>query len=98
MCLMSFSSRLFHLLLSRCNRVVRRRLRTPKDLLLVDSTTISVGKSRLPWALFHGQRAGIKLHVALDATTEQPVQVIETIGTVHDEPIGEKLQTRIISL
>lgn len=85
---------LFHLLLSRCNRATRRRLRIPKDLLLVDSTTITVGKSRLPWALFHGQRAGIKLHVALDAATEQPVQVIETIGIAHDGPIGEKLANK----
>ncbi|WP_438351989.1 IS4 family transposase [Paenibacillus sp. FA6] len=37
------------------------------------------------------QRASIKLHVALSATTEQPAQVIETIGNVHDGPIGEKL-------
>jgi hypothetical protein len=85
---------LFHLLLIRCNRTTRRRLRIPKNLLLVDSTTITAGKSRLPWALFHGQRAGIKLHVALDATSEQPVQVIETIGTVHDGPIGEKLANK----
>ncbi|MBE9918285.1 transposase, partial [Paenibacillus donghaensis] len=45
----------------------------------------------MPWALFHGERAGIKLHVAFAAATEQPVQVIKTIGTVHDGPIGEKL-------
>lgn len=83
--------RLFHLLISKCNRATKRRLNIPKDLLLVDSTTITVGKTRLPWALFHGGRAGIKLHVAFDAATEQPVQVIETIGTVHDGPIGEKL-------
>lgn len=82
---------LFHLLLSRCNRATRRHLRIPKDLLLVDSTTITVGKSRLPWALFHGQRAGIKLHVAFSAATEQPAQAIETIGKVHDGPIGEQL-------
>jgi hypothetical protein len=83
--------RLFHLLISRCNRSVKRRLHIPKDLLLVDSTTITVGKTRLPWALYHGERAGIKLHVALCAATEQPVQVIETIGTAHDGPIGENL-------
>lgn len=45
----------------------------------------------MPWALFHGERAGIKLHVAFAAATEQPVQVMETIGTAHDGPIGEKL-------
>lgn len=83
--------RLFHRLISKCNRATKRRMNIPKDLLLVDSTTITVGKTRLPWALFHGGRAGIKLHVAFDAATEQPVQVIETMGTVHDGPIGEKL-------
>jgi hypothetical protein len=45
---------LFHLLISRCNRATRRQMSIPKELLLVDSTTITVGKSRLPWALFHG--------------------------------------------
>ncbi|SFM52143.1 hypothetical protein SAMN03159341_1425 [Paenibacillus sp. 1_12] len=37
--------RLFHLLISRCNRSTKRRLHIPKDLLLVDSTTITVGKT-----------------------------------------------------
>ncbi|TXK65375.1 IS4 family transposase [Paenibacillus sp. N3.4] len=86
--------RLFHMLISRCNRETKRRLQLPNDLLLVDSTTITVGKTRLPWALFHGERAGIKLHVALDAVTEQPVQVTETIGTAHDGPIGEQLANK----
>lgn len=85
---------LFHLLISRCNRATRRQMNIPKELLLVDSTTITVGKTRLPWALFHGGRAGIKLHVALVASTEQPVQVIETIGTVHDGPVRELLANK----
>jgi hypothetical protein len=83
--------RLFHLLVSRCNRATRRRLHIPNDLLLVDSTTVTVGKTRLPWALYHGGRSGIKLHVAFSAATEQPVQVIETMGTAHDGPVGENL-------
>ncbi|MCU6708094.1 transposase [Paenibacillus sp. J5C_2022] len=82
---------LFHRLLSKCNRATKRHLGIPKNLLLVDSTTITVGKTRLPWALFLGERAGIRLHVAYDAATEQPVQVIETIGAAHDGPIGEQL-------
>ncbi|MFC6652701.1 transposase [Paenibacillus rhizoplanae] len=85
---------LFHRLLSKCNRVTKRHLGIPKNLLLVDSTTITVGKTRLPWALFHGERAGIKLHMALSAGTEQPVQVIETIGSAHDGPIGEQLANK----
>jgi hypothetical protein len=42
--------KLFHLVVSKCNRVTRRSLKISKELLLVDSTTITVGKSRLPWA------------------------------------------------
>ncbi|MCF2719123.1 hypothetical protein [Paenibacillus sp. 203] len=44
----------------------------PKELLLIDSTTMTVGKTRLPWAPYHGERAGIKLQVALRAENGQP--------------------------
>lgn len=83
--------KLFDLIVSICNRMTRRALKISKELLLVDSTTITVGKSRLPWALYHGERAGIKLHVSYSPLTEMPLQVIETTGLVHDGPIGEKL-------
>lgn len=82
---------LFHLVVSNCNRMTRRALKISKELLLVDSTTITVGKSRLPWALYHGERAGIKLHVSYSPLTEMPLQVVETNGLVHDGPIGEQL-------
>lgn len=82
---------LFHLVVSKCNRATRRTLKIPKDLLLIDSTTITVGKSRLPWALYHGERAGIKLHVSYTPHTEMPLQVVETTGLVHDGPISEQL-------
>jgi hypothetical protein len=83
--------KLFHLIVSKCNRVTRRALKLSNELLLVDSTTITVGKSRLPWALYHGERAGIKLHVSYSPLTEMPLQVVETTGLVHDGPIGEQL-------
>jgi len=82
---------LFHLLLKKCNRQTRRQLKLPKDLLLIDSTTVTVGKTRLPWAPFHGERAGIKLHVALVEATGMPAKVVETIGKRHDGPVGEEL-------
>jgi hypothetical protein len=83
--------KLFDLVVSKCNRVTRRALKISKELLLVDSTTITVGKSRLPWALYHGERAGIKLHVSYSPLTEMPLQVVETTGLVHDGPIGEQM-------
>ncbi len=83
--------RLFEILVSKCNRSTRRKLGIPSSLLLVDSTTITVGKTRLPWAVFHGKRSGIKLHVAYDVAANMPTKVIETKAAKHDGPIGEKL-------
>lgn len=82
---------LFKLIVRKCNRETRRKLAFPKELLLIDSTTITVGKSRLPWAPYHGEKAGIKLHVALRAQSEQPLHVVETVGSRHDGPLSEKL-------
>lgn len=83
--------KLFQLVLQKCNRQARRQLKLPKELLLIDSTTVTVGKTRLPWAPFHGERAGIKLHVAFHPASGQPIDVVETIGSRHDGPVGEQL-------
>jgi hypothetical protein len=82
---------IFELVCSKCNRITRRNLNVPKELLLIDSTTITVGKNRLPWALYHGERAGIKLHVSYTPETMMPHEVVETTGPMHDGPIGESL-------
>lgn len=82
---------LFALVCSRCNRSVRRKLSFPKELLLIDSTTITVGKTRLLWAPYHGERAGVKLHTALNLSTQLPRKVIETTGLQHDSPILDQL-------
>ena len=66
---------LFHTLLSRCNRRIRRSTSFPKELLLIDSTTMTVGESRLPWAPYHGKRSGVKLHVALLEASKMPYEV-----------------------
>ncbi|MCE5172065.1 transposase, partial [Paenibacillus profundus] len=83
---------LFQLLVRKCNRETRRKLAFPKELLLIDSTTMTVGKSRLPWAPYHGERAAVKLHVALRAQNGQPLGVTETIGARHDGPVCETLE------
>ena len=61
--------RIFELIVSRLNRSARRSLKLKKELLAIDSTTITVGKNRLPWALYHGNRSGIKLHVSFTNQT-----------------------------
>lgn len=73
-------------LIQKCNRPTRRRLRIPKELLLVDSTTITVGRNRLPWAPMKGERSGVKLHVSLLADQGKLHKVTESIGREHDLP------------
>ncbi len=60
-------------------------------MLSVDSTTITFGENRLKWAVFHGKRSGIKLHIALENSTQMPEQVEETIALIHDNLMLEKL-------
>lgn len=64
----------------------------------MDSTTITVGKNRLPWAPFHGERSGIKLHVAFTSETGMPLEVKETVGLNHDGPAGESLANKAFIL
>lgn len=43
--------RLFEIIVQKCNRSARRKLKlSKKQLLSIDSTTVTVGKTRLPWA------------------------------------------------
>lgn len=46
----------------------------------------------MPWAPYHGERAGIKLHVAFTNETDMPLRVVETAGLKHDGPIGKELE------
>ncbi len=86
--------RMFELIVSRLNRATRRKLNLKKELLAIDSTTIMVGKNRLPWALYHGERSGIKLHVSFTNSTGMPLQIVETTGLKHDGPIGVELEDK----
>ena len=86
--------RIFEIINGKLNRATRRTLKMPKTLLSIDSTTITVGKTRLPWAVYHGERSGIKLHVSFTNETAMPLKVVETTGLKHDGPIGENLEDK----
>ncbi|MFD0717716.1 IS4 family transposase [Paenibacillus sp. GCM10027626] len=75
---------LLHLLIRKCNRATKRKLRIPKELLAVDSTKITVGKGRLPWAPLKGERSGVKLHVALVIDQGNLHRVTESTGNSPD--------------
>ncbi|WP_051506859.1 IS4 family transposase [Saccharibacillus sacchari] len=76
--------RLLHLAIEKCSRTVKRRIGLPKELLLVDSTQVNVGETRLPWAPLHNQKAGVKLHVAFLPEEHRLHRVTETISREHD--------------
>jgi len=86
--------RVFEVIIGKLNRAARRTLKMPKTLLSIDSTTITVGKTRLPWAVYHGERSGIKLHVSFTNETGMPLQIVETTGLKHDGPIGKQLEDK----
>jgi hypothetical protein len=86
--------RIFEVVVGKLNRAARRHLNMPKTLLSIDSTTITVGKTRLPWALYHGERSGIKLHVSFTNETAMPLKIVETTGLKHDGPIGKQLEDK----
>ncbi|WP_341322776.1 transposase [Solibacillus sp. FSL H8-0523] len=54
--------------------------------------------NRLPSVLYHGYRSGIKLHVRLTNTTGMPLQIVETTGLKHDDPIGVELKDKRLIL
>nr|WP_146553664.1 IS4 family transposase [Rummeliibacillus sp. SL167] len=86
--------RIFEVLIGKLNRATQRSLKMPKTLLSIDSTTITVGKTRLPWAVYHGERSSIKLHVSFSNETGMPLQIVETTGLKHDGPIGKQLEDK----
>lgn len=84
-----FFKKAFIAILRKCNRKTRRSLSIPKQIVAVDSTTITFGESKLPWAKYHGEKSGVKLHVHLNIDTSMPVKVEETTGLVHDNVVSK---------
>lgn len=56
------------------------------------STLISSLIEAATWAIYHGERSGIKLHVSFTNETAMPLQVVETKGLKHDGPVGGNLE------
>jgi hypothetical protein len=83
--------RVFRLLVKKCNRETRRHLNLPKDLLLIDSTTITASNHQLSFAKYKKHRGGLKMHTAFSYAQQSPLQVEETIARRHDAPLGEVL-------
>lgn len=74
-----------------CNRSTRRSLSLPEPAFALDSTTVTVGEGRLPWARFRGEKSGVKLHVRLDLANNALSQVETSPARVHDSAMAPKL-------
>lgn len=46
----------------------------------------------MPWALYHEECAGIKLHVAFTKETDMLLHLVEITGLKHDGAIGKELE------
>ncbi|MFD1426248.1 hypothetical protein JOD24_001264 [Kroppenstedtia sanguinis] len=56
--------KILHTLIRRFGRNVRRTLSLPLPIEALDSTTVMVGKGRLPWAHFQGSQAGVRSYTS----------------------------------
>lgn len=88
---------ILELLGSRLNRKARRALDLPVSLGALDSTTMTVGESQLPWAPYHGERSGVKMHTFFRVDTLLPIQVEESKGLTHDASISDKFSHQLIT-
>ena len=92
---------MFHFLVSLANQG-KRNGKLPKAFI-VDSTTVSLNKTRYPWAEFRTTKSGIKLHLRLAYIGKgdaYPDRAIITNASVHDVNrleivVDEKLATYI---
>ncbi|MFD2706610.1 hypothetical protein [Salibacterium lacus] len=81
--------KLIHTLVSMCNRPTRRALNLDKNLLVINATMITAGENRLPLALYHSRRSGVKLHIAYTPSTGRGDRGAKTY-----RPIGPSLNHR----
>ena len=61
--------------------------RFKNKLLSLDSTTISLCLSLLPWATFRRAKGGVKAHVLLDHDDYLPAYVLISQATMHDAKV-----------
>lgn len=69
--------------------------RYQKPTYAIDSTTITLCMSLFPWAKYTSTKGGIKLHTALDLTTELPCVMDMTHARVHDSKATRQIVDRL---
>ena len=83
---------LFFKLLDRTQRIAPKyKLKLPKKLYIMDSTTVDLCLKLFPWARFRKTKGAVKLHTLMQADGLLPTFLTVTDGTVHDSKGAKKL-------
>lgn len=67
------------------------------EIQLIDSTTITVGKSRLPWAVYHDERSGINCMSASQMKQQYLLKSLKQQGSNMTVPLGKALRINALS-
>lgn len=82
---------LFYKLLQRCNRAARRKMRIPKQILLLDATLIQVCYNLFDWAKYRTRKGAVKLHYLFDLESYLPQFILMTEGNVHEITVARTM-------
>lgn len=73
------------------NVAPKYKLKLPRKLYLMDSTTISLCLSLFPWAEFRQKKGAVKIHTLLQADGSLPTFLNITNGKIHDAKAAKKI-------
>jgi hypothetical protein len=67
------------------------KLKLKGPLLALDSTTIALCLELSPWARFHHDKGGMKLHMAVDIAGDLPTVMVLSEGRRHDVTVARHI-------
>lgn len=73
------------------NVAPKYKLKLPRKLYLMDSTTISLCLSLFPWAEFRQKKGAVKIHTLLQADGSLPTFLNITNGKIHDAKAAKEI-------
>jgi putative transposase len=74
-----------------CNLAPKYKLDLPRELYMMDSTTVDLCQSLFPWARFRKNKSGIKLHTLLKADGALPAFIHITEAKENDCKAAKKM-------
>ena len=83
---------LFYSVLEKVQKIAPKyKLKLPRKLYIMDSTTIDLCLKVLPWARFRKTKAAIRIHTLMQADGSLPAFLRITDGKIHDNTAAKSL-------